>query len=374
MEFPLNEPLVLKVAARYQRQAALSEEKLKEILLKIRKGATSNLTWSQLSQVFDVLDPGWKLEKIVGLVKLYGVDGHEESPAFLFGTREEMEPRHNDYSKFAVQTLPTNPKAGQLYILEMSSLEPYQGTGKQGGDVKFTFKPWIGHEGWKVTSPQGEVFNGLPGKYSLDGSAFHGWKAFPRTKMPTGDVVRWLLKNTDWMDQINRKLNMDPHEPAVPRTRENTGSCPVCFQNIKLTANKMVLHGYRRPGTGSTHGSCFGVGYESYELSDDGMKDYLSKSLIPMLKGAQDYVRRLHAGEVNKINVASPMSQPRYVTKEDPNWDRVLKRETESAEKNVEYRQSDVGVYQRLVQHWKKRDLPKEGEPHIDWYIQGQKP
>ena len=45
------------------------------------------------------------------------------------------------------------------------------------------------------------------------------------------------------------------------------GWCPVCERDIKVRDNRLVHHGYQRPGVGYIVGDCFGVGYEPYELS-----------------------------------------------------------------------------------------------------------
>lgn len=348
----------------------MSEEKLKELLLKIRKGATASLNWSQLGQVLAVLDPGWRLEKTVGLVKLYGYKDHEDSSEWFAGDKSEAEALHKVYSDSAVSSLPSKPNHGQLYVLDLS---PVQETTRHPNqkDWEFTLKPWMGHNGWKVTTPQGEVFNALPDKYSLSGNISRGWQ--PRPKLPLYDVLPWLNKNTDWLEQINRKLNMDPHVPAISRTRENTGSCPVCFQNIKLNNGRMVLHGYKRPGHGSTEGNCFGYGYPAFELKVDGVKAYLNQALIPDLNGHEDFLKRLKKGEVEKLNT-SRWGSPNWITPDDPQWPRFFRETVDKTERAVKEAQSEVDTYSKLVKHWKERPLPKEGELLVNWYYKGQKP
>jgi hypothetical protein len=345
----------------------MSEEKLKELLLKIRKGATASLNWGQLGQVLAALDPGWKLEKTVGLVKLYGYKDKQDDPEWVADTKSEAESLHKVYSDSAVSSLPSKPKHGQLYVMDLSPVQESE----HRKEWEFTFKPWMGHNGWKVTTPQGEVFNALPGRYDLSGNAHRGWQ--PRSKLPLYDVIPWLNKNTDWLEQINRKLNMAPHEPAIPRTRENTGSCPVCFQNIKLNKDKMVLHGYKRPGHGSTEGNCFGYGYHAFELKVDGTKDYLNKILVPELNGYESNLKRLKSGEIEKLNT-NRWGSPNWITPDDPQWDRFLRAAVDETERAIKRAQSEVEVYSSLVKHWKERPLPKEGEPLVNWYYKGQKP
>jgi hypothetical protein len=352
-------------------QAAISEEKLNEILLRIRKGATSSLNWTQLAAVFAVLDPGWKLEKIVGLCKLYGYQGNEDSPErFWDGNLSTVEARHKAAEQFAVTSLPTNPKHGQLYMMDLTPIEPYRGGGSGGKEAwEFALKPWMGHEGWRTTSPDGKTFDELPGRYEL-GNFYHGYKSRSRGKLSLSDTLRWLGKETNWLDQINKKLGMDAHEPAAPRTRDGTGTCPVCFQNIKAKP-EMVLHGYRRPGTGQVHGNCFGMGFLPFEVSVKGTKAYLDEKLEPQLKSLQTYLDQLKSGKVTQI----PSRYGRQpITPEDPIWPRILRETTEATEHKIKGLEAFIDAHKRLIQHWKERPLPKEGEHAIDWFTKGQRP
>ena len=60
---------------------------------------------------------------------------------------------------------------------------------------------------------------------------------------------------------------------------------------------KLVDHGYRRPGTGTTYGRCSGVGQLAYELSCDWLKTHLPTQLAHLSALAED-VRRLQTCEV----------------------------------------------------------------------------
>lgn len=65
--------------------------------------------------------------------------------------------------------------------------------------------------------------------------------------------------------------------PQKSDSESYLGTCPACMGAFKLEPKglTMVLHGYQRPGWGHTVGSCFGVGYQSWELSPKGGEDLL---------------------------------------------------------------------------------------------------
>jgi hypothetical protein len=347
------------IVDRYlSRKAALSEDKLKEVMLKIRKGATSSLTWGSLREVLANLDPGWKLEPITSLVKLQGND--------FYGKKDEVEDKYKELGSKVVTTLPHNPKHGQFYI---TNLTPVQENPHHLGDYFFKLNLWMGHDGWKITAPNGKVFETPTEEFDLSsvGSLRHGYKTRTRGKLSLSNIERWLNEETDWIDQINKKLGLGKFEPSISRTRENTGTCPVCFQNIKANPY-MVLHGYRRPGTGETYGRCYGVGYLPFEVSIEGTKDYLEKVVEPQLEQTRKRFQDLKSGKITKLK-----NFRIEITSDSPQWERVLSETIRQTEWEIKQLEEKAKAYKNLVQYWKERPLPKEGEPHINWYHQGQK-
>lgn len=80
------------------------------------------------------------------------------------------------------------------------------------------------------------------------------------------------------------------------------GTCPVCQKRQKLHDNKLVHHGYQRPGHGSIVGDCYGVGYEAYELSTKGCEEYREHA-----KGIEashaEMLAKLESGETRTLHV-----------------------------------------------------------------------
>ncbi len=72
------------------------------------------------------------------------------------------------------------------------------------------------------------------------------------------------------------------------------GWCPVCERDIKVRDNRLVHHGYQRPGHGYIVGDCFGVGYEPYELSKTCCNDFL-RFILSRIKMYADNLRVLES-------------------------------------------------------------------------------
>ncbi len=72
-----------------------------------------------------------------------------------------------------------------------------------------------------------------------------------------------------------RKPNPDS-ESKDARTLENTGTCPICNGNFKRDSKgRIVRHGYKVEGR-EYHGSCYGDGFQPWEVSSTGVEKYLT--------------------------------------------------------------------------------------------------
>ncbi len=97
-----------------------------------------------------------------------------------------------------------------------------------------------------------------------------------------------------------RKPSGAPAKPVNPNKILKT--CPCCFRQIAVDDAKIVLHGYRRPGDGATHGRCFGVDYPPLETSTAGLVAYIAD---------RDELARQLAVNIMQCEVETEISVPR---------------------------------------------------------------
>lgn len=355
-----------RIATRF---AAMDDTKMEALLQKIRKGATASLNWSQLGEVFQVLTPGWKLEKTTGFIKLHGrLDN--DGPAMRWVPNDDVGlKKHRKYKDAFVSSLPGTAKPGKLYVTELSELKP----ARHGGDneLEFTFKGYWGNDAWRIVTPAGQEMLVMPDKHDIgDGSVNpKSYKTVKHGKINLYEVIPWLKKETTFIADVNAKLGMDAHEVVV-RTRDGTGTCPACFQNVKVTNGRdIVLHGYKRPGHGSVEGNCFGYKFPAFELSDKGSKAFLDEKLEPSLKDSEDFLKRLKGGKVKELMGSSG----KVISEGAPEWERTLQSRVDSTQNEVDYLETMVKAFKELVAKWKEHPLPKEGERKIDWFTEGRK-
>lgn len=339
------------------------------LFLKLRKGADASLSINQLFEVLDVLG-GWKVETIVGLVQM-----HEDDDTVGIAERDE------DYAKslylhvldHQVDSLPEHPVSGCDYYKDVEDFHSWDVN--WGGDTNHKFhgaryKHWVGREGYRLTSPEGAVFELLPHKYDKPEST--------RKNLRVYEVLRWLKKETNYLRQISDALGMVTYEEEKagnkPRTRDNTGSCPCCFGNFKLRDigkehPVTVLHGFQRPGIGYVVGQCFGVKYPPFELSPQGTKDFIE--FLKKIKANQEgYLALLQAGKITKI-ASTRIGGADHTPETDGEfqWAELVKREIVITERKISLIEKDIAAYQKLVDEWKPRALPKEGDLPTTWLI-----
>lgn len=347
--------VIQRVAARLSE-----EERVKALLLKLRKGADASVSMRQLILVMGYLG-GWTIEDFIGLVPQQKEGEHSADGSDNAVTTQRI---YQQLKSDEVRSLPANPTRGTHYVMDVK--EPKTGYKPEYQYVEYL--GWVGKDGIRFTSPEGRIFELLPGKYSSPSDPY---------KMSIYYVRDWLKKDTNFYRQVSDKLNMPTYEEEKgerkPRTRDNTGTCPCCFRNIKLVSRGggeedyyMVLHGYRRPGWGSTVGRCWGVGFPPFELSPKGTQSLLKEHLEPALESAEKELRRCKAGEVDKLY--NERSQ-KWVTEETEgpgHWKHLLEVHEVNTENKVKYLKRDIESLEKLIRGWKKQPLPKEGDPIKD--------
>jgi hypothetical protein len=336
---------------------SLSPEKLQELLLKVRKGATASFTLSQIQAVVEHL--GGSLTSRLALMRLptnyVSIDLSEI-------TTVDALARLNKHKASSAPSHP--PKAGILYLVTLTRFET---------TASKDYMAMKGIEGY-LSVPAVEVQlggrTGVIGGETTDNyrvldrvveGRFQEIKVVPPRPY---EVVSWLDREGGWKELVNQSLGMEEHVPGASRTRENTGHCPVCLQNIKLSPQgRMVLHGYKRPGEGAgAVGKCFGVGYLPYELSDEGSKAYLDQVILPSLTKSKEKLKELENPNLPSF-VSSGPRKVRMISRGDPLWERLLEDEISRKKNEIFLINVELKRVEGLVAKWRVRPLPVEGGP-----------
>lgn len=364
-----NPEIAQRVARQFKAAEAL-DEKMRALLLKLRKGADASLSQRQLFKVLDLLG-GWRVEQIIGLVPMHYVyEGKENKESYADENEEAARAKFEKLQSEVVSHLPTNPQEGKQYVMDLEPLKSWDHPFKKGEKYHGAkYNAWVGCQGYRITDPKGAVFEMLPSRFDLDRPS-----GKDRKKLHLYDAMRWLKEHTTYIAQINELLGMEEHVPAEQRTRENTGTCGACFRNIKLVRKGsdtvlMALHGYNRPGHGYIIGKCWGGDHEPYELGTSATKKMLAAG-NERVASIQKYVASLKSPSLEEFDEQYWGSgAPKIVKKNgNPHWEYSLERHLGYSERQLRSAEDERDIYEYLVEHWKLSDLPTAGSKEIEWF------
>lgn len=330
----------------------ITAEKMTARLLLLRKGADASVSLAQLFQVLDHLG-GWTVTPIVAEI------AYPNNPT-ICGEGDEASARakYDALKAIEVEGAPAAPQDGVEYARNVGEYR----TWRRGGESGPTFwgcdySRFITRAGYRFTSPEGETHDLVPGWYTR--------------VLTASDAFRLLKEKTSYLAQVSLKLGMEPHEPAEPRTQENTGSCPVCFGNFKLHtsgARTMVLHGFTRPRyEHCTVGRCSGVGHEPWELSPKGTAEYRD-ALAQIIPRQEAYLAALTEGTVESISDGRKTYQ--RTTTDHGHWVALVDGTLRATQRLIKELVEDVKLLSFMIDTWKPEALPAPGLRVRNWMLE----
>lgn len=329
------------------------------LLGKVRKGATASFNMSQVRAVVLALGGTWD-----DTVRWVRIGGDYKQTVWCETNAEAVTVLARAKNYIVASEPPV--VLGHVY-LDHLLLRP----GNDGSeDTVVEYKGWVGAPCVAVSlGGVSKVVTPDPYDTRKASLVFRGETFTTGHMLGPSDVVRWLGDETDWVARASAALGVDQHVPAAARTREGTGTCGLCFRNIKIPGGVLAFHGYRRPGTGYTEGQCDGTGRRPFEVSVEVTRERRD-NLERLVTGLKSLVATLVAGDYpNKIPYGLAVvdrDHPSRATAEAHYLGRIQMELATTEEEWV--------AFGELGTHWKPRPLPVEGGVEVDWYYEGRKP
>ena len=145
---------------------------------------------------------------------------------------------------------------------------------------------------------------------------------------------------------------------------ERCGTCPVCFGDYVVKEpthikgkQKMVHHGYQRPGIGYIVGDCHGVGFQPFELSCEGTKSWLAV-LKNTLRIRQESLATLDQRDqvlvvtgtkrIGKIRVP----EHKTIKRGEDGFALAIKNMRYGLEREVKSLKGDIALYTKHIADW----------------------
>jgi len=190
----------------------------------------------------------------------------------------------------------------------------------------------------------------------------------------------WAYKNglkeaaTEFLASLGQETVESLSRPPSARSLEGTGTCPVCFNNVKMVQGKMMRHGWSVQGQRSrgqygqtTHtGPCFGAGWEPFEFSPDGTKAFIERGLKPSKARLEQKLRAWQQNPPNEIpGRGKPLVRPEASAsyREKESYEAALKTTLSRLEGEIEAHEQDIKDFTQRVASWKEKPLP--GQPKV---------
>jgi hypothetical protein len=138
------------------------------------------------------------------------------------------------------------------------------------------------------------------------------------------------------------------------------GNCQVCARDQKLHSERMVHHGYKRPGHGFIEGDCPGVGEVPYETSCDLIKSYklrVENHRVSLIA----YLGDLKAGKITHLTElrSKGFRQGHEIVEhvagvtEPGLWSRVVDSKISEVTMNIGQCESEIERCARRITAWK---------------------
>lgn len=201
---------------------------------------------------------------------------------------------------------------------------------------------------WRFTDPSGKTFDFTPN--------IPEYRGYPPPAIQIGKI----LEGSSLKKQVAGIVGDLLAQKIEPGPENLSGTCPCCFTRYKIRNNKMVVHGYSRPGWGEIEGRCFGAGHPPFEVSAEGsvaLKEVFN-SQIPVKEAR---LRDIRSGTLTELWVAPTSSFSRskgyMLNPGDMGWERRVGEEELRVEHEIKTLRDNVSSLKKAISEWEPGTL-----------------
>jgi len=353
-----------KIAARFIRKLASGEitPEMYAILMKARRGVIpQDVPFFRLVETLKFL--GWKTEPIVLPMVV-------DNRAFI--QIDEPDPKAAEQlyqQKMRESGMPPHPPTvGAFAISNVQKPKKQHFIGGKEGFTVF-YRLWRYVPAIRITDSKGHEIEALPDPFLAK-----QWRPGQNLLPKISFILKWLKDTSTFQEDAIKVLDMGEYTPraqTVFDSKHGSGTCPACFQVYKLKPGGsegviLVLHGYQRPGWGSTIGKCPGVGYPPYEYSPEGTIAQV-KRLKTILESDRDRMQELRTTtkDLHWVNPRTRKSE--IMTISQSQWESVRIYLMHQEETEIRSLEKDIPALQKMVDTWKRRPLTEAGKIRPNW-------
>lgn len=158
-----------------------------------------------------------------------------------------------------------------------------------------------------------------------------------------------LIAAMDTLKTMVVKGRISAKEPDNPHKISLT--CPCCIRKIAIDKDdKIVHHGYTRPGWGSIQGDCLGAGFKPLEISDEGLKHILKK----YKEDAVHYEKCFkHKDLIHEVTVYDYAGRSKTFSKGEPRFELALNQYIQHIDSDLKWTKQKIEQTKKQLDKWK---------------------
>lgn len=138
-------------------------------------------------------------------------------------------------------------------------------------------------------------------------------------------------------------------EPDNPHKISLT--CPCCIRKIAIDKDdKIVHHGYTRPGWGSIQGDCLGVGLKPLEVSNEGLKHLLKRYKEDVTHFEKSLQNK---SLINEVTVYDHTGRSKTFLRGEKRFDIALKQYIQRLDSDLKWTKQKIEQTQKRLDEWK---------------------
>jgi hypothetical protein len=200
-------------------------------------------------------------------------------------------------------------------------------------------------------------------KTKLEGKPIDALREITNELLPLANAMKNLKANI----VLGRAPSTAPPKPENPNKVVRT--CPCCFRAFAVQSNRMVHHGYQRPGYGQQTNSCVGIRYKPLERSNEGLVALRNGTQRELDKTQKKWDERERLTSITTFRKKTET----VISKGDPEWASTYQSYVWKIEQSIRSLQGDIASYDKLLASWKQTEADPEA-PNADFDAEIDKP
>lgn len=193
----------------------------------------------------------------------------------------------------------------------------------------------------------------------LTGPVVDAMKEIVSEILPLAQAVKDLKSKV----VMGRAPSSEPPKPVNPNKVVRT--CPCCEGAFAVQGNRMVHHGYRRPGYGSQTSSCYGIRFKPLERSNEGLVAMRNMHQRAIDDDSEKLAKKDELTQITVSRKANGGVKRIVFNKGEDGWNRQYAIWVGDLQSNIRHSEFMLKIYDEKIAKWKQTE-PDPEAPSVE--------